>query len=66
MDWPELIKALGGGPLAVGVVAMAVVIWRLMKRNDEMVDKIIEMGARQTEALNGLARQIENAQRVLR
>ena len=52
--------------VAVGVVVMAFAIWRLLKRNDNLMDKVIDMGERQTEALNGLAQQVETSHRVLK
>lgn len=62
MEWvSDIINALGGGPGAVGLVAMGVAIWRLWNRNDTLTDRIIDMGAKQTEAMNALSREIEKA-----
>lgn len=61
VDLPELFNALGGGPLAVAFVGLAFLYWRLLNRNDKLVDTIIDMGDRQTEAMNNLAREIEKA-----
>lgn len=63
MDWQELLTALGGGPLAVAALGLAFVIWRLMQRNDALVDRMLDMSAKQTEALNALAKQIESIAR---
>ena len=62
MDWPELFTALSGqtSPL-VAVVVRALGFWvmRLQKRNDTLVDKIIDMSASQTKALSDLTSAIE-------
>jgi len=59
MNWTEIIQQLGGGPAGVGLAAMGFVCWRLLRRNDDLVDKIITMGQEQSSALNDLTRAIE-------
>ena len=61
VDLPEVVNALGGGPLAIGLVALGFLYWRALSRIDALTDRIISMSATQSEAMNQLARQIEKA-----
>lgn len=59
MNWNEIIDLLGGGPFAIAIVGL---VWdrvRLTKRNDDLVDRIIDMSSTTSAAMNDLSRQIE-------
>lgn len=59
MDWSTIIQELGGGPAAVGMAGLAFAWWKSTQRNDQLVDKIIELSRDQTAAINELSRSIE-------
>lgn len=56
MDWSEFLKELGGGPLAVVVLALGFVSWQLLKwvREDakEHNATIVKMQREVTEAMH--------------
>lgn len=56
---PGLIDQLGGGPLAVAFAGLGFMYYRSVKRNDELVDRIIDLSAKGSDAMNELARNIE-------
>ncbi len=51
--------AIFGGPAAAIIVGLTWYVVRLIKRQDELVDRYIEMNKTTSNALNDLARQIE-------
>lgn len=43
MEWAtEIIKELGGGPMAVGTVALAFLFWKERQRSNGLVERLIE------------------------
>lgn len=70
MDWSEFIKELGGGPLAVAVIALSFVSWQLLKWNREdakehnativkMQREVTEAMSASTEAARALAEEVK-------
>ncbi|MFG6637184.1 hypothetical protein ACGYJ8_14590 [Sulfitobacter sp. 1A12126] len=56
MDWSEFLQALGGGPLAVGLLALGFVTWRVLNWNREDAKEhnatIVKMQREVTEAMH--------------
>jgi len=58
MDWNTLVPLVGEFLPEMVIVAEAYIIWRLMQRNDALVDKILVMSKETTEAMNALKVQV--------
>lgn len=67
MDWTTLIAEIGGGLPAVIIIGLAWALWHARKRENELVDRLIETSSeavkegikREVEITNNLNRIIE-------